>query len=654
MSPASSPSAPPAAADSEGDHDAGVFLAAEGTRGDEAVLLQDQRVPLRLTAAHGALGLELYGAVDIGPLQVLALSLTLPGLRFPIDLSGGVPKFRHRRGMLQHLNLQTELGALEGWLAPKLQGPLGALLRPPTVWCLPGGEGLGIGLVSSQAAVAFDLLWAPDAGDARLVVANARGAGLAAPPLALALRALDALAGAGLTRRGRVVRFADVGCRVGRLLLPAVGARAPSCADLRFESRLSSSEGRVRCTLDAAVPVPEYSDLAARALELAQLVHAADDALAAGDVDLARTEYLLGLEQAPRHPDIVRLVAEIDVRVRGRVEAALGFLVESLPVTNAGLLGAELLARTLDYEGARQAVAQSVRQEPFAPVAALQWLRLAELDAEAPSRALALDRAVAAAPGLALPRWARFEARLQRGDLQGALADAEHLELAASGSQARHAICARAGRQVLSMGYVRQAGKLFERALRYRPDDAAATAGLARALSEVGQTSRALVLLERAVELTEAAGRPDPDALIDLAKIVASSLKDLPQAVARVRQVSADSERLVEARFLEGLWRARLGDRAGAALAYGRMREAIELSAKAQPSWTAWLLEASQNAIGVDADPTAAERHLSVALRLSPHDPALAERYREAAAQVAERLRAGRDAALVSPSQRRS
>jgi hypothetical protein len=67
---------------------------------ERLVLAEDQRVPLRLTASRGVLGLELYEPVELGPLTVTELALTLPGLKFPIDLSGGVPKFRHRRGQL--------------------------------------------------------------------------------------------------------------------------------------------------------------------------------------------------------------------------------------------------------------------------------------------------------------------------------------------------------------------------------------------------------------------------------------------------------------------------------------------------------------------------------------------------------------------------
>jgi tetratricopeptide (TPR) repeat protein len=232
--------------------------------------------------------------------------------------------------------------------------------------------------------------------------------------------------------------------------------------------------------------------------------------------------------------------------------------------------------------------------------------------------------------------------RVERGDLERALSDAEHLEAVESGARAKHDVCRKAARALLDAGHIRDAGRLFERALRYLPDDATATAGLARALVLAGGAKRALVLFERAVELGERIGHLDAEALIDLARVLAEHAKDLPQAIARLRQVSAASERVVEARYLEAVYRARLGDRVGAALGFGRMREAIELSAQPSPAFAVWLGEAAENALGVDDDALGAERHLAVALRLAPEDTKLAARYREVAALAANVVRSRR------------
>jgi tetratricopeptide (TPR) repeat protein len=253
-------------------------------------------------------------------------------------------------------------------------------------------------------------------------------------------------------------------------------------------------------------------------------------------------------------------------------------------------------------------------------------------------RVQALDEAVARCPGLAVVRWARFDDRLARGDIDGAFSDAEHLEAAAAGNRARHDVCIAAASRALGAGYQRDAGRLFERALRYVPDDPSATAGLARSLIELGRPNRALVLLERAIALGEKGNAPEIGAIVDLAKLLAK-MGDLPQAIARARQVTTVPAR-VEARALEADWRAKLGDVAGASLAFGRMREAVELGeAVDTASAVEWLRNAASFEKDVRDDAVAAERHLAVAIRLAPRDRAVAEAYREIAGVVASRSR---------------
>ncbi|HEY3252644.1 MAG TPA: hypothetical protein VGJ91_01805, partial [Polyangiaceae bacterium] len=72
----------------------------------------EQRVPLRLTVTRGVLGMELYEPIVLGPIDVTRLSITLPNLKFPLDLSGGVPHFRHRRGELEQAVLTSTLTRL--------------------------------------------------------------------------------------------------------------------------------------------------------------------------------------------------------------------------------------------------------------------------------------------------------------------------------------------------------------------------------------------------------------------------------------------------------------------------------------------------------------------------------------------------------------
>jgi tetratricopeptide (TPR) repeat protein len=305
-------------------------------------------------------------------------------------------------------------------------------------------------------------------------------------------------------------------------------------------------------------------------------------------------------------------------------------------------VAAELLARTGDLDGAREGIAQAARTEPYAPIAALWFARLAEIEHRPAARLAALDEAVARCPSSNTVRWTRFEARLERRDVDNALADFEGLEAATSGSRARHAVCERAARAFIAAGFVHDAGKLFERALRYVPDDVAATVGLARALMEAGRADRAAVLLSRAVALAERKGNPSGEALLDLAKLLASRLRDLPQAIARVRQIPLSSDSAAEARFREGQWRAELGDIAGASQSFARFRETIELGREQSAQAARWLADAARFERSVARDLAAAERHLALALRLTPHAETVAAEYRDVARELAETLRAAR------------
>ena len=584
--------------------------------------------------ARGALGMELYEPLKLGSLEVTGLAFTLPGLRFPVDLSGGVAHFRHRRGELQQLRLRASPPAVAEQFQRHASTVLGVLARSTSAWLRPSG--LSLGAVGEAGALAFDLLWAPDAAGLRLVVANARGSRLRAPAVAFALRLMDlTLAGLG-TRRGRVFTIDRAAQRVLTALLPPFGARVPSSSSVAdFDIR--AEEGDIVVELGGNVRAAALPFETLRALEIASLAQPADDFLLEGDLDRARQAYLEALERAPRHPDLALAVAEIDICVGGRTEAALGLLVDSMAATQAGLVGAELLARVGDLVAAREAVQAHAVNETYAPVAALAWAELARHEPSPQGKLAALDRACARAPALTDVRWLRLQARLERRDAEGALGDAQQLEATAQGSEPRHEVCSRAARMFLDAGQKAGAGKLFERALRYLPDDPVATAGLARAFMEANKPQRAAALLERAVQLGERKGLVDAAALIDLAKVLARQLKDLPAAVSRLCQVPAASPRIVEARALEGRFRASLGDLTGATLAYARLRECIELEAHDEPRAKRWLVEAARFEEDYQRDVFAAERHLAVALRLAPHDDALLASYRRVAALVAKR-----------------
>ncbi|MEO8181983.1 MAG: hypothetical protein ABI895_24375, partial [Deltaproteobacteria bacterium] len=190
-------------------------------------------MPLRLTLAGGALGLELYEPVRMEPFVVEDLAWSLPKLRFPVDLSGGVDSFRHRRGELTRLELATSFAALASYVRPRLREALGRSSSAPQLW--PREHGVGVGLVGELGSLAFDLEWAPTGQDARWIVSNARGVGRIGVPLAHALRVADTLFGGLAERRGRVLTLSHLAQTLCRHLAPALGARTPATSASRIE-----------------------------------------------------------------------------------------------------------------------------------------------------------------------------------------------------------------------------------------------------------------------------------------------------------------------------------------------------------------------------------------------------------------------------------
>ncbi|AUX46049.1 hypothetical protein SOCE26_075520 [Sorangium cellulosum] len=611
----------------------------------------DDRPVLRLAVSKGALAIELGEPFAIGPVRVTELVVRLAGIRFPVDLSGGVARFRHRRGELARIAVEAQAADLAGWAAPRLRGFLGD--GAPQLLIAPIEAGALVALRAGEAALAFDVVIAPSERALRLMPERARGVGLGAPPHALALQALAAMVGA----HGRLVEGAivldDPVARLVRQLLPAAGARAPAVAGVRW-SAVVAEAGHLRVEGAQGAAPPALGVAALRALETAELAGDADRAALAGELDDARRLYLAALERAPRHPEISSRLAWIDFVVGDRAEGALSTVVEAMPAVDAGLLGGALLAAVGDRDGAFSAFARAANAEPFGPLAALAWLRAAELTDAHDVRLDALNLGVARAPGLEALRWARLEARLDVADVRGALADAEHLEAAARGSGARHAVWRRAAEVYLARGYVADARALFERALRYAPESPEVVAGLARSLRAAGEGRRALDLLARARALAARGGAPTAALDLELGRGLAELADDRPAAVARVRAIPPGAPEALEARLLEGRWCAELGDFGGASVALGRLRDAVELALQGRAleeagsarapgaplrdgpaAVAAMLAEAAEIEERTRGDLLAAQRHLGLALRLRPRDPHLLAAFRRISSELA-------------------
>jgi tetratricopeptide (TPR) repeat protein len=630
-------------------------------------------IELRLGIGRNGVGLELARPVRIGCIAVTELTATLPGIRFPVDVSGGVPRFRHRRGVLQ--TVQIELGArmLERWASPRLRGLVGT--RAPEVWVgvRPAGATLGVAAVvdaehgadprrlsslgaghdlPAASVVAFEVDAIAERGDLILVVKRARGSDLPAPATAIAIACAEAILHGVAKREGALFVIRGGAGALARALLPEVGARVPAAEGLGWTSIGAHADTWiVHATRDALSAAP--SEEALRAREVATMLREADESLVAGDLPSARALSLEALERAPRHSEIVRRVLEIDARTPGRAEAALATLADARALEGEPAFGTtpgELLAQIGDHDAAVASFERAGDSEPTPALAARAFEMAASLSGDAEEGARWLDRAVVRSPRSTTARWLRVTRRLELGRIDDALADVEHLEALARGGRAKHVVWVEAGRAWRAAGLGARAGTLFERALRYAPDEPQALAGLGTALVEQGHEARGVAALALAIDLADA--RTDDAStrgiapttapiLLELARALAERLDDLPAAIARVSAIPADATEAPIARGLEGRWRARLGDLAGAALAYARLRElaATIAAAPEDPRTTAMvslLVEGAELMRARLHDVRGAQRYLATAMRLRPHDAEVRRLYRDIGVLVAQ------------------
>ena len=424
-----------------------------------------------------------------------------------------------------------------------------------------------------------------------------------------------------------------------------MGARVPAARGVSWSAVSSDADSWVLTATRGGVPAGPGAD-ALRAREVAQLLREADDALVSGDVASARDACVDAMERAPRQRDIARRVADIDARFEGRAEAALATLTEAAASDGgtaanqvARISEAELLVRTGAVDAAIACLERSGDAEPAPVLAARSFELAARLERDAEASARWLDRALARSPRVVTARWARVGARLALGRLEDALADVEFLEALTRKTRGKHAVWLRAGRAWQAAGLGGRAAPVFERALRYLPEDPASLMGLGVSLAREGNATRAVALLTRAHELALAAGEPPSGIALELSRVLAEGLDDLPAAVAHAMTIPSSVAEAPVARGLEGRWRAALGDVAGAALAFARLRDiAASLAPTADDARARELaglvFEGARLELDVRRDPVAAQRHLATALRLSPHDATLRGVYREVGARL--------------------
>jgi tetratricopeptide (TPR) repeat protein len=540
-------------------------------------------VVLCLSITRDGIGLELARVAPLGCLRITELAIAYPGMRFPADVSGGVARFRHRRGELRRLGLELDSRSLARWAAPRLRGLVSE--REPDVWvaaesskatvCVSSIAGADEETAARTApAVAFDVFAIADGDDLVLVVANARGIDLPGPAIAIAVACVATTVGRAASRSGAIFRFRRFAAALCVALLPEAGARLPSGLGVPCTVLAADHDSwLVHAARDVPPALP--IDAAIRAREAATVLCDADDALMAGHTHEARSAYLEALERAPRHPEIANRVVDIDARTPGRAEAALSILdeVSRAGLSVSGMTRGILLWEVKDVVGALASLEMAANSEPSPALASRAYELAASWTRDPADAAQHLDRALARAPRATSARWSRVGARVALGRPGEALADVEHLEALAGSPRAKHNVWMRAARQWQASGLGPRAGALFERALRYAPDEPEALAGLAAALLDEGGAARSVALLTRALAIAHGQGSPSSTIEMALGRALAERLDDLPSAIAHVSAISADAPEAALARALEARWRARLGDDVGASLAFARLRE---------------------------------------------------------------------------------
>lgn len=594
---------------------------------------------LRLAASKRGLGLELARTAQVGPVLVRDLSIWLDAITFPTDISGGVDRFRHRRGTLDSLTIEVSRDRLADWAKVQLAGLWTA--RAPEVHVFVRKQGLSV-LVrqaaetsgESDRLLAFDVAHHLSGSSIELAPLRARSSDLTVPPTVQAARVLATVLGSLAARQGYRFTIRNIVRTICLNVLPEGGARVPRCDEVELEHGYQEGDiFVVRAARDLVAIDP--GDIGA--LEVSRLSSKGDHAAFGGHTDEAREHYLEALEHAPQHPELVRRVAEIDAAFAARTEGARAMLTTSALGNDAAglLLAGQLSARSGDVGGALASFGRAADGEIIPSMIAYALGESARLTRDPFEAASQLARAVALAPASTSLRWQNFKLLLRTARLDEARREAEQLEALTRGPNARASLWRTVSMAFQAEGHLSSAREMLERALRYRPDDPSTLLDVGAALLDQSD-ARALPLLRRASEV----GTKDRGimARIELlfARAMASLANDVPAALSRLRDAPSGTAHEPEIRIWEARFRHQVGDPQGATVAYAAMRDVILARATAAPREAAdWLLEAARFERDVRGDLYAARQHLLVGARASKDDPAIARLLQEVSGAVA-------------------
>ena len=354
---------------------------------------------------------------------------------------------------------------------------------------------------------AFDVHALAEGEDLVLVVTNARGADLPEPATVIAIACLEAALGRGAVRTGAAFALRRPAAALARALLPGVGARVPSTEGVRWAA-LGADGGtwilHAAIGADAATPTAEARSGPAK---WPPCFSTATRPCSAA-IRRPRASGTSRPSNARRAMPKSRRASSRSTRVRSGGPrppsrpwpSSAGSATE----LNFGVAPGELLLQIGDVDGALASFERAGEAERAPALAARAFELAARATRDAEAAARWLDRALARAPRSASARWARIDARLELGRLEDAVADVEHLEALARGARGKYAVWLRAGRAWEAKGMKAHAGAIFERALRYAPDEPDALTGLGAALVADGREERGVSLLARALELARA------------------------------------------------------------------------------------------------------------------------------------------------------
>lgn len=517
-------------------------------RGDEPPLA------LKLSLRDGRVYLVLEDHALGRGVRVRALEVLVPGVEFPVDLSGGAARFQHHSSRLQSAVIEIDPPALALALSQALRGPVqGVSLE------LSGGRLSLSARLADGPATARELrrllLLPGRSGQLRVVGLEALRVGSwLGPPDAVFAALADAVERAPLPRAARLSASdeeiaVDVVAPLLLALFPRAGWKLPQHAGVDVSRAYLSTDGKL-----VVVAGSEPDEV---------LLPPEDPAFAEDSLRSFARADAAGFLSARRPTDPVRAFSEL----RAELDADGG---PPLLLDRLLFLGASVPSLHLDTA---DLIADELRLHPGSPVAlavksgllaregdqssALSYLEEATASFHAAHRQIEAGMCLLAAARaeVGLPRVERLEAALLvLGDdpevlalLTQALAELRSPALVGVGRRwAKIAItdADRIQAHLVVADFLRegldaiQAKREYERALRLAPDHPAALEGLAKSLLLQGDPRRAAAILERLVGIAERQGQRARAAELSLLIADVWANLDLPAAFSRVRRAS--------------------------------------------------------------------------------------------------------------------